>query len=75
MIALLVPMAAGGLLSLLLQLVILLIVAGLIFWAVNKLCAAFSVPEPVRTVIIVVLVIILVLLLLQLLFGVLPVRV
>jgi hypothetical protein len=46
----------------------------LIFWAVNKLSAAFGIPEPIKAVIIVILVIIVVLLLLGLLTGAVPMR-
>lgn len=68
------PIAAGGLLALLIYLIIFLIVAGLIFWAVTKLSAAFGVPEPIKTVIIVLLVVICVIALLYFLLGSLPVR-
>lgn len=57
------------LLSLLLYLVIFLVVAGLIFWSVNKLTVAFGIPEPVKTVIIVALVIIMVIGIIYFLVG------
>lgn len=43
--------ALGGLLMLLIYVVVFLIVTGLIFWCINKLIAAFGIPEPIRTVI------------------------
>lgn len=73
-ILLLAPLASSDLLSLLLALLVLLIIAGLIFWAVNKLSAAFGIPVPIVAVVQVGLVIILVLLFLGMLFGALPVR-
>lgn len=66
---LLLALPASGLLGMLIYLVVLLIVAGLIFWAVNRLSAAFGIPEPIRTVIIVILVIFIVLSLLYVLMG------
>ena len=65
-------LALPNLIALLIYLVVFLIVAGLIFWAVNKLSAAFGIPEPIRTVIIVALVIICVVVLLSFLLGALP---
>lgn len=65
--------ALPSLITLLIYLVVFLIVAGLVFWAVNKLSAAFGIPEPIRTVVIVVLVIIFVVVLLYFLLGALPV--
>lgn len=62
----------ASLLGLLLYLVIFLIVAGLIFWAVNRLSTAFGIPEPIRTVIIVALVIIIVIGLIYFLLGGIP---
>lgn len=50
--------AIGGLLMLLVYIVIFLIVVGLLFWCINRLSAAFGIPEPIRTVIIVLFVII-----------------
>lgn len=64
----------GGLVSIVLTLLVILIVAGLLFWAVNKLSAAFGIPEPIKTVIIVILVIIVVLLLLGLVTGAVPLK-
>ena len=49
----------------LISLLLLIIVIGLIFWAVRALAGAFSVPQPIVTVIYVLLVIICVLWLLQ----------
>ena len=69
MLLLLAPIVAGGLINLLVTLLVLLAVAGLLFWAVNKLSAAFSIPEPIRTVIIVILVVVFVLVLLSLFVG------
>lgn len=73
-ILLLQAIAPGGLFSLLLALIVILIVAGLIFWAVNKLSAAFGIPAPIVTVIHVALVVIVVLLLLGMLFGAVPLK-
>ena len=42
----------------LLGLLVLLIIIGVIFWAARALIAAFKIPEPIGTVIIVLLVII-----------------
>lgn len=74
MLPLLLAVPATGLLGLLIYIVVLLIVAGLIFWAVNKLSAAFGIPEPIKTVIIVALVIIVVIGLLYVLLGAMPAR-
>lgn len=38
--------------------VLFIIIAGLLFWAVQKLSVAFGIPEPVKSVLIVILVII-----------------
>ena len=59
----------GGMLTLLIYLVVFLIVAGLVFWCVRALSAAFGIPEPIKTVIIVALVIIFVIALLYFLLG------
>jgi hypothetical protein len=48
-----------------LSLLVVLIVLGLIFWAVRALSAAFSIPPPIVTVIYVLLVVIVVLWLLS----------
>lgn len=69
MLLLLAGPALGGLLALLIYVVVFLIVVGLLFWCINRLCGAFGVPEPIRTVVIVVFVIIVILSLLVLLFG------
>ncbi len=61
-------------LDLLLTLVVVLIIGGLLFWAVNKLSGAFGLPPPVVAVIQVVLVIVFVLLVLGLLFPQLGLR-
>lgn len=65
----LAPLAAGGLLGLLLTVVVILVVLGLLFWAVTRLSAAFGIPEPIKSVIIVILVIICVIALLYALIG------
>lgn len=57
MMLLLLAASPVGLLWLLIYVIVFLIVAGLIFWSVNKLSAAFGIPEPIKTVIIVLLVI------------------
>lgn len=59
----------GGMLTLLIYLVVFLIVAGLVFWCVRALSAAFGIPEPIKTVIYVALVIIFVIALLYFLLG------
>jgi len=51
----------------LISLLVLLIVVGLLFWAVRALSAAFGIPAPVVTVIYVLLVVFVVLYLLQVL--------
>ncbi len=45
-------------LSLLISLLIGIIVLGVVFWAARSLIAAFKIPDPIATVIIVVLVLI-----------------
>jgi hypothetical protein len=57
---LLLMQAGGDLFGLLIKLVVFIIVAGLIFWAVRKLLAAFGVGEPINTVVIVIVVLIIV---------------
>jgi hypothetical protein len=52
-----------------LSLIVLLILVGLAFWAVNQLSAAFGIPQPIVTVIWVLLVIIVVIYLLQAIGG------
>lgn len=42
----------------LIGLLVLVIILGVAFWAVRALSAAFSIPEPIRTVILVLLVIV-----------------
>lgn len=49
--------------------VLFVIVAGVIFWAVNKLSAAFGLPEPVKSVLIVILVVVCVIALVYYLLG------
>jgi hypothetical protein len=56
-------------LNLLITLLVIFVVAGLCYWAVNKLAAAFELPAPIVTVIQVVLVIIFVIILLGQLTG------
>lgn len=71
----LTPIVTGSnLITLLVYLVVFLVIGGLIFWAVNKLSAAFGIPEPIRTVVIVALVIVFVIALLYFLLGALPLR-
>lgn len=53
----------------LIGLLIFLIVIGLVFWAVQALSGAFSIPAPIVTVIYVILVVIVVLYLVQMLGG------
>jgi hypothetical protein len=74
MLLLLAPIAATGLLTLLVYLIVFLVVAGLVFWAVRALCGAFGIPAPIQTVITVVLVVICVIALLYFLLGNLPLR-
>lgn len=69
MTLLLLAAPMGGMISLLIALVIYLLVAGVLFWAINKLCAAFGVPEPIRTVIIVLFVLIVVIGIVYYVFG------
>lgn len=54
----------------LIGLLVMLIVVGLIFWAVRALSGAFGIPQPIQTVIYVILVVFVVLWLLQGLGGV-----
>lgn len=49
----------------LIGLFVVLVVIGLMFWAVRALMAAFKIPEPISTVVYVLLVIVVVLYLLQ----------
>ena len=63
------PMA---LLTLLIYLIVFLVIAGLLFWAVRALCGAFGIPQPIQTVITVVLVVICVVALLYFLLGNMP---
>jgi len=53
----------------LIGLVILLIIIGVIFWAVRALSGAFGIPQPIVTVIYVILVILVLVYLLQLIGG------
>lgn len=69
MLLLLLPAGIGGLLTLLLYVVVFLIIVGLLFWSVNKLCAAFGIGEPIHTVLVVGLVIIVVIGLIYIVFG------
>lgn len=55
--------------NLLVTLIVLLILVGLVFWAVKRLGAAFEIPAPVLTVIQVAIVVIVVLALVAMLFG------
>jgi hypothetical protein len=48
-----------------LGLLVLIVVIGVAFWAVKALSAAFGIPEPIRTVIIVLLVIVALVIVLQ----------
>ena len=60
------------------SLLVVLIIIGLLFWAVRAIAAAFGVPAPIVTVIYVLLVLIVVLWLLQafgLLSGMQPLRI
>lgn len=52
-------------LSLLLSLVVLVIVAGLLYWAIGALAAAFGLPAQVTTVLQVLLVIVIVIVLIS----------
>lgn len=61
--------APTALLSLVIWIVVALIIMGVLFWAVNKLSAAFGIPEPIKTVIIVILVIVCLVFIVSLLFG------
>jgi hypothetical protein len=49
----------------LLGIIILLIIIGIIFWAARALIAAFSIPQPIATVIYVILVLVVLLYLLN----------
>jgi len=66
---LLVPLAAGGLITLLIQLVVICLVGYLFYWLITFL----GPPEPIRKVAVVILVVVLVLVLLSLLFGIAPI--
>jgi len=74
MLLLLAPIATSGLITLLIWLIVVLIICGLIFWAVGKLSAAFGIPAPVVTVIQVLLVVIVVIVILYALLGAMPLR-
>lgn len=63
-----------GLLSLLVYVIVGLIVLGLLWWAVTRLSAAFGIPEPVRSVIIVALVIVCVIAILYFVLGGVPAK-
>jgi len=54
----------------LLSLLVLLIIIGLVFWAVRALAGAFAIPAPIVTVVYVILVVVVVLYLLQMIGGV-----
>jgi hypothetical protein len=71
MFLLLAPFA-GGLLTLLVWLLIVLVIAGLLFWCINRLSAAFGIPAPIVTVIQVALVVIVVVGILYALLGAMP---
>jgi len=53
----------------LISLVVYLIIAGLIYWAVTSIIAVIPLPEPIRTVINVVMIVILVLIVIYALLG------
>lgn len=53
----------------LIYLIIILIVAGLLFWALQTALAAFPIPQPVRALIQVAFVLVIVLVVLGVLFG------
>lgn len=53
----------------LISLVIYLIIAGLIYWAVTTILAVVPLPEPIRTVINVIMIVILVLIVVYALLG------
>jgi hypothetical protein len=55
---LLLTVVPTALLGVLVWVIIFLIVAGLIFWAMRALSAAFGIPAPVQTVLTVLLVVI-----------------
>jgi len=55
----------------LISLVVYLIIAGLIYWAVTSIIAVIPLPEPIRTVINVVMIVILVLIVIYALLGLL----
>ncbi len=57
--------------SAIISLIVLVIVLGVVFWATRTLLAAFKVPEPASTVIVVLLVIVAIAIVLQA-FGVWP---
>lgn len=59
----------AALLSLILTIVVIIILIGLVFWAVRRLSGAFGIPAPLQASIEVVLVVILVIALLALLVG------
>jgi hypothetical protein len=71
---LLLAAAPLGLLTLLIYVVVGLIILGLLWWAVTRLSAAFGIPEPIKTVIIVILVIFCVIAVLYALLGNMPIR-
>lgn len=64
--------AISGLLLLVIYVVVFLVIIGLLFWAVTRLGAAFGIPEPIKTVVIVALVIVCVIAALYFLLGGLP---
>lgn len=66
------PFATGGLITLLVWLIVVLVTAGLIFWCVNRLSAAFGIPAPIVAVIQVVLVVAVVIVVLYALVGIVP---
>ena len=58
-----------ALLSLVIWIVVALIIMGVLFWAVNKLSAAFGIPDPIRTVVIVLLVLVCLVVIVSMVFG------
>jgi uncharacterized protein YhhL (DUF1145 family) len=55
----------------LISLVVYLIIAGLIYWAVTTILAVVPLPEPIRTVVNVIMIVILVLIVVYALLGLL----
>jgi len=59
----------------LINLVIVLVIVGVIFWAIQQLMPLLSIPEPIRRVIYVILVVILVIIVVYALLGLLDIGV